>query len=70
MKAFLTGGAGFIGSNLCDRLLAEGHNGKTNLFLKFTERLATSRLMAWVGHMAKKHLSLEMEFQANHPSNK
>ena len=24
-KAFVTGAAGFIGSNLCDRLLADGH---------------------------------------------
>ena len=25
MKAFVTGAAGFIGSNLVDRLLAQGH---------------------------------------------
>ena len=45
MRYFVTGCAGFIGSNLADRLLAEGHEvaGYDNFSTGFDENLETSR---------------------------
>ncbi|HEY2321381.1 MAG TPA: NAD-dependent epimerase/dehydratase family protein [Thermoanaerobaculia bacterium] len=53
MKAFITGAAGFIGSNLADRLLADGHQvtGYDNLstgqerFLEIAQRSSTFHLV-------------------------
>ena len=53
MKAFVTGAAGFIGSNLVDRLLAAGHEvtGFDNFstgFARVPERRAAKiRASAW-----------------------
>ncbi len=42
MRILVTGGAGFIGSNLCDRLLAEGHDviAMDNLITGSTDNIA------------------------------
>lgn len=36
MKILMTGGAGFIGTNLCNELRARGNNGRQLLSEKFT----------------------------------
>ena len=42
MRALVTGGAGFLGSHLCDRLLADGHEvmALDNLFTGSKRNLA------------------------------
>lgn len=61
MKAFLTGGAGFIGSNLCNRLLAEGYSVTVfdNLstgFLRFLEEAKKQNKFSFVkGNLQDKN---------------
>src|SRR5512145_749769 len=42
MRVLITGGAGFLGSHLCDRFLAEGHSviGMDNLITGNTRNIA------------------------------
>ena len=52
MRALVTGGAGFIGSTLVDRLLAEGHA------VDVVDNLATGRL----SNLAEARADLDHEF--------
>lgn len=45
MKALVTGGAGFIGSNLVDRLIADGDATKANSDLGWNPQV---RLEDWI----------------------
>ena len=58
MRVLITGGAGFLGSHLCDRFLAEGHTviAMDNLITGSTDNIAHSgRPRAVQLHQARCH---------------
>lgn len=64
MRVLVTGGAGFIGSNLCDRLLAEGHDviAMDNLVTGSTDNiahLAGNRHFRFIHHDVTEYIYLD-----------
>ncbi len=69
MRVLVTGGAGFLGSHLCDRLLAEGHTvvAMDNLVTGNTDNiahLAGNRRFSFVKHDVTNYIYLAGELDA------
>ncbi len=69
MRILVTGGAGFIGSHLCDRLLAEGHTviAMDNLITGSTDNiahLAGNRSFLFIEHDVTNYIYVEGQVDA------
>jgi dTDP-glucose 4,6-dehydratase len=69
MRILVTGGAGFLGSHLCDRLLAEGHNviAMDNLITGSTDNiahLAGNRRFHFIHHDVTNYIYLKGDLDA------
>ena len=69
MKTLVTGAAGFLGSHLCDRLLAEGHSiiGMDNFVTGNARNIAhleDDRRFHFIEHNVTKYISIEDEIDA------
>ena len=73
MRTLITGGAGFIGSHLCERFLAEGHEvvAVDNLLTGGLENLDPFRSnpkFKFVGHDVSNPLKLRDKIECVEPS--
>ena len=69
MRILVTGGAGFLGSHLCDRLLAEGHDviAMDNLITGSTDNishLASNRRFQFIHHDVTNYIYLKASLHA------
>ncbi|HQY94912.1 GDP-mannose 4,6-dehydratase, partial [Caldilinea sp.] len=69
MRILVTGGAGFLGSHLCDRLLAEGHDviAMDNLITGSTDNishLASNRRFQFIHHDVTNYIYLKGSLDA------